>query len=138
MAFRTGIPKLHNIFSVGMDLTRKYDGVWNVGYGLGSTLPFNSKWCFTTDLLAQVVLQQNDIEDAPLLGNLFVGVERRFHPQFSIALGPVLHTMMTWGTQNTYTDLSSQLMPYSLSETHFDNGNTLNIWVGAKISARFL
>jgi hypothetical protein len=138
LAYRTGVPAFHNIFTVGFDLTRKYDGLWNLGYGIGSNIPINSQWGFTTDLIAQTLVHKGNFQDAPLLGNLFAGVERKLSPNFSIALGPVYHALINFNTPNMYSDISSQLVPYSISQTTYANGNTLHMWIGGKISVRFL
>jgi hypothetical protein len=137
LAFRTGIPVFHNIFSIGIDLSNNNDGLWNFGYGLGSNITLNKKWNFTTDLITQVVMLKGNIEEAPILGNLFLGIERNFSPRFAIAIGPVYHAMMMFGSENTYKDISSQIIPYSFTETTYANGNTLNMWIGGKISFRF-
>lgn len=138
LAFRTGVPKLHNIFNAGIDLTNRVDGLWNLGYGLGSTFAINSKWSFTTDILGQFLFLQNNFESAPLLASCFVGIEKRFHSKFSIAFGPSYHALINYSDNPMYTDINQKLVPYSFSEKTYDNGNTLNMWVGAKISLKFL
>lgn len=138
LAFRTGVPKFHNIFNAGIDLTNRVDGLWNLGYGLGSTFDLNSNWSITTDVLAQFLFLQDHFESAPLLGSFFLGIEKRFHPHFAVAIGPAYHMMLTYGNDNVYEGLNQKLIPYSLSEKNYDNGNTLNMWVGGKLSLKFL
>ncbi len=138
LAFRTGVPKFHNIFNVGIDLTKRVDGLWNFGYGIGSTFPISSKWNVTTDILGQIILQNTDIEHAPFMGTGFLGIERTFHKNFSIAFGPTYHAMISYGGNHMYTDINHKLIPYSSFENSYANGNTLNMWVGGKISFKFL
>jgi hypothetical protein len=138
LAFRTGVPKFHNIFNVGIDLTNRVSGLWNFGYGIGTTFAFTPKWSFTSDILAQIILQNNNIQYAPFMGTGFFGVERNFHKNFSIAIGPTYHAMVSHGGNNMYTDINHKLIPYSSTENTYANGNTLNMWVGGKVSFKFL
>lgn len=138
LAFRTGVPKFHNIFNVGVDLTNRVNGLWNFGYGIGSTFALSQKWNLTTDILAQLILQNNDFQSAPFLANGFLGIERNFHQNFTIAIGPVYHAMVSYGGTHAYTDINQKLIPYSSFENTYANGNTLNMWVGGKVSFKFL
>jgi hypothetical protein len=138
LAFRTGVPKFHNIFNVGIDLTKRIDGLWNFGYGIGSTFSISQKWSVTTDILAQIILQNTDFDYAPLMGTGFLGIERHFHKNFSIAFGPTYHAMVSYGGTHTYTDINHKLITYASFENTYSSGNTLNMWVGAKVSFKFL
>jgi hypothetical protein len=141
MAFRTGVPYFHNIFTAGIDMTRRADGLWCFGYGFGSTIPFNDKWKFTADALSQVILIKDRIDESPQLISLFIGTERAFGKRFSIAFGPVGRLMISEGANNPdseYTRLNSKLVPYSFYDKTHDNGNRVQMWVGGKLSLKFL
>lgn len=139
LAFRTGVPYFHNIFTAGIDMTNRFDGLWCFGYGIGTTIGITPKWGFSADLLSQTILQKGRIEKAPQMISLFTGAERAFGKKFSIAFGPAFRLMINQNApDNEYTDIVDKLVPYSSFSTTLDNGNTLKMWIGGKLSLKFL
>jgi hypothetical protein len=138
LAFRTGVPAFHNIFNIGIDLTNRANGLWNIGYGIGSTHQLSNQWGITADIIAQTLIHQYDFQYAPSLLNGHVGIERNFNQKFSIAIGPTFHALYSYGDHSLYPAITSSIVPYSISETTYGNGNMLRIWVGGKISFKFL
>lgn len=138
LAFRTGVAYFHNIFTIGIDMTNRVDELWTFGYGIGTTVGRN-KWKFTADAISQVLLVKDKIEDAPQLISLYTGVERSFGKKFSIGLGPVCRLMINDSPANSeYKAITQKLVPYSMYSHTSSNGNTLDMWVGAKLSLKFL
>jgi hypothetical protein len=138
LAFRTGVPLFHNIFTIGIDMTNRLDGLWSFGYGVGSTFKIGNTWSINSDILAQNLITKANFENTPLLASCFIGIEKRFHRNFSIALGPVYHAYFQYGQDDAYSAVSEKLIPYSFSEKTSTNGNSLNMWVGGKLSFTFL
>jgi hypothetical protein len=137
LAWRMGMPHFHNIFTAGIDLTSRYDGLWSLGYGIGSTFLLSPKWQLSTDLIAQQLIQ-GTFENTPLVGNLWIGAERKLTNRFTISIGPSIHTLIGFGAQQPYGQVVQTIAPYTLFEREYNNGNSLQAWVGAKISLKFL
>jgi hypothetical protein len=139
LAFRTGVPYFHNIFTAGIDMTNRFNGLWTFGYGLGTNIRTSEKWSFTADAISQVILIRGDIEDAPEMITLYTGMERSFGKKFAIGLGPTCRIMINDSPANAeYTGIANKLIPYSFYNHTFNNGNKLDMWVGAKLSINFL
>jgi hypothetical protein len=138
LAYRTGVPLFHNIFSAGVDLTNRVSGLWNVGYGIGSSMSLGNRWNLTSDMLAQRIIHQRHFNQAPFLASAFIGIEKQFHPKFSISIGPTYHVLFNYAGNTEYLDITKKIIPYSLSQKTYNNGNTLSMWVGGKVSFKFL
>jgi hypothetical protein len=134
LAFRTGVLHLHTIFIAGVDMTRRMDALWSVGYGLGSYKRINEKWLMGADATAQLLIQHEAITNASgWMGTFFLAAERTFTPKFSIAFGPTFKLM------SAGRSMSDLLVPYALYTSYTaDNTHGLSIWAGVKISLRFL
>ncbi|MES2779707.1 MAG: hypothetical protein V4651_07380 [Bacteroidota bacterium] len=133
LAFRTGVLHFHNIFIAGVDMTRRADALWSLGYGLGAYKRLNEKWLIGTDVTAQFLIQNESIMNASgKMGTVFLAFERTYTPKFSIAFGPTFKIM---GADRT---LSDAIVPYALYNDEFTNSNNgLKMWAGAKLSFKF-
>lgn len=131
LAFRTGVLHFHNIFIAGVDMTRRVDALWSLGYGLASYKKLNEKWLFGTDVTVQLLIHNEAITDATAtMGTVFLAFERTYTQKFSIAFGPTLKLM------HSRMDLSDILVPYRFLEVN-DNYNAFKTWVGVKVSFKF-
>lgn len=131
LAFRTGVLHFHNIFTAGVDMTRRVDALWSLGYGLASYKKLNDKWLLGTDVTAQLLIHNQTISDATAtMGTVFLAFERTFTHKFSIAFGPTLKMM------HAREGLSDILVPYRFYESG-DGGTSFNMWAGAKLSFKF-
>ncbi|MES2559093.1 MAG: hypothetical protein V4590_05100 [Bacteroidota bacterium] len=131
LALRTGVLHLHNIFIAGVDMTRRVDALWSLGYGLGSYKRLNEKWLFGTDVTVQLLIQNEPITDASAtMGAVFVALERTYSQKFSIAFGPSFKFF------HGREGLSNILAPYSVLPIS-DGLNAFKMWAGAKVSFRF-
>ncbi len=132
MAFRTGVQHFHNIFSAGVDLTTRFDGLWCFGYGLGSYFNINEKWLIGGDAALQLLMDGKPLKDNYKLYSGFIGVERKFGKNFSMALGPSLKLM------DADQLFMNKIVPYSMYETLSQDGiSGLRMWVGGKVALRF-
>jgi hypothetical protein len=136
LAYRTGVQKFHNIFSIGIDLTSRFDGVWCYGYGVGSAFNVSPTWLLQQEIMIQQLVK-GSLLNAPLNGQYFIGVEKKVAQQMSVAIGPVVHSQLIFGSQNYYRPIAERLSSYEIIEKNYTNGNTLQVWIGGKISIKF-
>lgn len=134
LAFRTGVPKLHNIFTAGIRPVSGPYTLWGFGCGLGSSFRLSQSWKLSTDLVTQLLVKNDRFGSAPLLNSWFVGVERHFGNRFSVAAGPAFRALISY-TANPAPSIDEPVPVYSHS---FSNGTNLDTWVGAKLSLKFL
>lgn len=136
-SFRTGVDKLHNIFTVGNDFTRDNEFI-SVGYGFGSSLRLSKRWYFDMDLTANTIqYQKTNMFSKNMLNKVFIGIEFRPIKKISLAVGP---TVNLWIADNT--DYNNTVFSNSFKTTSFytttEGNNDFNAWVGGKISLKFL
>jgi hypothetical protein len=138
LAFRTGVQRFHNIFTAGIDMTRRDDRIWCFGYGIGTTHSIGAKWKFTADGISQVILKGGHIDEAPQMISLFTGFERQLGKRVSLGFGPVFRMMIDVSEpQGESVAIIDRFVPYSIYSTSFDNGGTMHLWVGGKLSLKF-
>lgn len=136
-SFRTGVDKLHNIFTVGNDFTRN-SGFISLGYGFGSSLRLSKRWYFDMDLTANTIqYQKTNVISKNLLNKVFIGIEFRPIKKISLAVGP---TVNLWIADNT--DYNNTIFSDSFKTTSFytttEGNNDFNAWIGGKISLKIL
>lgn len=133
LALRTGVLHLHNIFIAGVDMTRRVDALWSLGYGLGSYRKLTEKWLMGADLTAQFLIQHEALQNASgMMGTFFLAFERTYTQKFSVALGPTFKIM---GARRSLSDL---IVPYTIYDEGFnDSDSGLKMWAGAKVSFKF-
>lgn len=136
LAFRTGSLPFHNIFISGVDLTKRIDGLWNFGYGVGSFYKVSNKWNTGFEILAQSYLTNSSIRQAVWLYGFNYLFEKQFTPKFSIGFGPTLKLMHNPSVNNTVADL---IAPYDVFKYVIDDEHgELRFWAGGKISIKIL
>ena len=132
LAFRTGVQRFHTIFMAGVDMTRRIDGLWSLGYGVGSYSPISEKWMQGIDATVQWMAQNaNMLESTAALGAATYSVERIVTPHFSVAFGPSVKFFYA------QQSLSNILVPYSIWSSS-DGAYDMRVWVGGKLSFKFL
>lgn len=131
LAFRTGVPKFHNIFIAGVDLTNRLDGLWTAGYGIGSVFDLNQKWQLGADLTAQMLRHKGvSFNQNSQLFSLSALAVYQLHPKMAIAFGPSFRTMTSEIADH------QRLVPYAFYEST-NGASTLRMWVGGKFAIRF-
>jgi hypothetical protein len=138
LAFRTGVQKFHNILTAGIRPESNKYTLWGFGYGIGSSFNMGAKWKFTTDLISQVILKNDEIEKSSQLNSAFIGVERLLGKKCSVAFGPAYRVLLTYNAAEANPEASTDLVPYSFYNNTFSNGTNLTMWVGGKVSFKFL
>jgi hypothetical protein len=137
LAFRTGANAFHNIFTYGLDVN---NGLWNLGYGAGTSVKLRKKTRGELSLTAHHVSKGQFHWAASDLYRFYVGVEHKFKKKFSVSGGPMFNIYVT-DTYDTadYENIYSKVATYPLLKNSTDqNGFNTKMWVGAKIALRFL
>lgn len=137
LSFRTGAPKLYNIFTAGYNFGSS-SPLWSFGYGFGTSIHLKNKLYSDITLTAHHI-NLGDFNDAPSeLYKMYLGVEYKFGKKFSIAAGPTLNLFLTDKSDLHYNAEYAQIVPYSFYNFDSNNGINLKGWVGARIALRFL
>jgi hypothetical protein len=151
IAFRTGVEKLHNIFTAGVGKIGVYHPLWSFGYGLGTSFHLSKKFLLDIDLVTNYYHKKSEPVlniDTLTMGTrngllnmnnkLYTGIEWQIAKKISLAMGPTLNIQLT-DTQNAdYANLFNQLRPSYLSSKMVDTNLRMNMWIGGKIAIRFL
>jgi hypothetical protein len=87
------------------------------------------------DLTTQLLMVKGGIDQSANLNSLFFGVEHAFNKKCSLAFGPAYRVMI----QQNDTDAGiGQLVPYTFYNHTYDTGSSLQMWVGGKVSLKFM
>lgn len=135
LALRTGVQKFHNIFMAGVDLTSKIDGLWSFGYGIGSFYQIHNRWLFGGELQSQLFLLNKETEDGVQVNSLNLQFEYLVAKKFSVALGPTCKMAYNYGNTNNIID---HISSYNIYNYTYNNGQSMRIWFGGKVSLKFL
>lgn len=136
LSFGTGVEKLHNVFTVGINIS--HPDIVAMGYGLGSTFKLKNKMLFNADLVSQQLKEVNSNWDySHVLNKLYVGIEFKAQKYLRFGLGPVLNVMICDTADPLYNAKFQSLAPYEFSQTAIDTYK-VNMWVGGKVSVKFL
>lgn len=133
LAFRTGALAFHNIFTAGVDLTNRVDGLWSFGYGIGSFYKIPRKWHMGFEVLSQACLTNSLSTNAVWLYGFNYLFEKQFTPKFSVGFGPTFKLMHNPNSSSTIADVVS---PYQFNSYSFKDGGELKFWAGMKISIK--
>ncbi len=139
LAFRTGVPLLHNIITIGIKPDDFENPYWTVGYGIG-TAPRLSKWLsLNFDVTTNQVSKGNFTPAVNLLNKLYMGFEVQPLPKFALTFGVTLNAYVTDTTYDGYTNLFTSYKPkFVYDETFTTDNMNVKMWWGAKVGLRFL
>jgi hypothetical protein len=140
LAFRTGIQKFYNIFTVGAKPdTFNEDGTyWTFGYGFG-TAPKLSRWLhLNIDLTSNQIVHDQKFEVINLLNKLYLGLDFQTFKKLSFTLGATVNGYLTKANHDGYAPLFTDYHPDSITDTSYSNNLNLKVWLGAKVGVRFL
>jgi hypothetical protein len=137
-SFRSGVQQFHNIFTLGYNGFTSGPFCYAAGYGLGAGTT-GKKWRLAGDVISQMLFVLGERRNAPLLTNVFVGPEYSIGKKMSLSCGPAFRMLLSYTNANTdYQALVNNLVPYTFYRHTFPAGTTVHMWVGAKISLKFL
>jgi hypothetical protein len=137
IAFRSGMKYFHTTLSAGAATKPSIQGLWAVGYGLGTSFGNPYKLLFDIDLSTSNLFIKNDFNDEASLFKAYFGLDRRIMRRTSIATGLSYNLLMSKTTDKKYTDIYSNIPTHTLS--NYTNKNDLNLktWIGWKVALRF-
>lgn len=137
VAFRTGTQKFHTYLTAGTSSFNFSQFLWNVGYGLGTSLGNPYRTMFDIDLSSNEVFYGNSLTGTNHLYKLYLGFDTKLAGKMSIAYGISYNFLLSDSFIPDYNQISSRLPFYSLTSTDFSNGHNLKSWIGAKVGLRF-
>jgi len=139
LAFRTGSSHaFYNIFTAGIDPQEVDDPYWTYGYGIG-TSPKLTKWLYLNlDLTANKVNHGDYVEDLSLLTRLNLGLEIQPFKKISLAGAITLNSYLTDINQNDSPNLFTHNRQHLIVNDNYDAKVNHKMWLGWKVSLRFL
>lgn len=135
LAFRTGVPAFHNIISVGY---KTGSSLWQVGYGVGSSLHLKNKWYGELTATAHHLSNGRFYSAVSDLYRFYVGFEYKFKKRFSVAFGPQLNIYVSDTYDSDFTSIYNNVPPYHIENQTNEFGFNRKMWLGGKIALRFL
>lgn len=135
-SFGTGVNKLHNVFTVGINYSNPQ--LWTYGYGLGSSYSIHKKWNLCLNLSAQQI-QPTSNEDLSvnIVSKLNVSAEYKFYSKILIGFGPTLSVFNADTNKADYALFYNDLAPYTFYNQTSSGINT-KIWLGAKLYLKIM
>jgi hypothetical protein len=140
VAFRTGVRKFYNIFTVGAKPnTFKNDSTfWTFGYGIGKA-PKIVKWLsLNLDLTSNQIVHQKTITSLQLLNKFYTGFDVHLTKHVSIAFGVTLNGYVTENGSENASGLFEEYNPKIIHERNVGSDHNLKMWWGGKAGIRFL
>jgi hypothetical protein len=137
LAFRTGVKRFHSILMAGIRPDNFGSPLWTYGYGFGTTFGNPDKILFDIDLTNQQVIKGGDYVGNSLY-KFYVGLDKKLTPKTFLAFGITYNFFVSDTKSKNFNSHYSGIIPYSLSDQTFSNGQNLKTWPGAKLSLRFL
>ncbi len=137
VAYRTGTQKFHTFLTGGTSSLNFNHFLWNVGYGLGTSLGNPSKTLFDIDLSSSEVFYGNRITGTYHHYKLYMGFDTKLVGKMSLAYGISYNLLLSDTFMPDYGEINSRLPFYSLTSHDFANGHNLKSWIGGKIAIRF-
>ena len=139
IAFRTGVNSFHNILTAGIQPFSGDSLLWNFGYGIGTSGHISRKTMLELDLSASQMVENGKVEKINLVNKLYLGIDTKLAPEFSLALGVTMNGQLTNTSYDQYPDIFTYYKPHIFYEHTWELDNTqLQMWWGAKIALRFL
>ncbi|WAC12194.1 carboxypeptidase-like regulatory domain-containing protein [Dyadobacter pollutisoli] len=94
-AFKTGVSRFYNIFSLGFNGFLSNKPLLSLGYGFGTAQKLGRGWMVNADAtLSVVVLKNQKIEDINIgMLKIALGIEKKIGNQFALFAGPTLNLL---------------------------------------------
>jgi hypothetical protein len=105
-AFKTGVSRFYNIFTLGFSGLAKNKALGSIGYGFGTAQRLGRKWMINADMTASAVLLKGQkLDQIPAgLFRFATSVERKFGNRFALFAGPSLNLLASDYTGIIRTD----------------------------------
>lgn len=121
IAFKTGVKKFYNIFSLGTNGFVKGKPIGSVGYGIGTARTLGGRWMLNADLIFSRVAIQNKFWRQPQADHLrfVMAFERKLTIRLALTVGPTVNFL-----RSPYRGLMDSAA-----------GGTTPLWIGGKPGA---
>jgi hypothetical protein len=138
IAFHTGVPAFHNIFTAGVRPQQGDKLLWYAGYGVGTAMPAGKKFRLLLNITGNHISEGDLMEKLNLSTKAFLGVEYTLAKKFSLVTGPELNAWMTKTNYALYPDIFSNTKPkvFFNESSRTEKLNT-KMWIGWKFGMRF-
>jgi hypothetical protein len=132
-SFRTGVTKFHNIFSIGLPITKANKGIWTYGYGIGTSKKINEKNSLDIDLSYTKLNKGRNLSAPNNIYTLYVGLDKRLSPHSSFSYGLTLNDYILDPVNYDFEDFKN-FAPYTIYKSLSKYQN--NMWIGLKLGLR--
>jgi len=137
LAFRTGVPLFHNIFSVGSSTMFTTSPLWTYGYGIGTSIGNPSKVLWDIDISMSRFLKESNWSSDNAHYKLYTGVDWHISKKISIVAGVSYNILSTNSNETGLNSTIDSLLPYTFSNSTSGSGTNLKSWIGGTVAVRF-
>jgi len=137
VAFRTGVPLFHNIFTAGISTSFSDKPLWTFGYGLGTSLGNPKKILWDIDLSSSQFVKESNWSSENKLYKIYTGIDWHISKKTSIAAGISYNVLVTDNSEADFNSSLYAIVPYTSSNSTSSSGTNLKSWFGGKIAIRF-
>lgn len=137
LAFRTGVPLFHNIFSVGSSTMFTSSPLWTYGYGIGTSIGNPSKVLWDIDFSMSRFLKESNWSSENAHYKLYTGLDWHLSKKISIAAGVSYNLLSTNSKETGLNSAIDSLLPYTFSNSTSSSGTNFKSWIGGTVAIRF-
>ncbi|WP_320051609.1 hypothetical protein [uncultured Acetobacteroides sp.] len=138
LAYRSGVKKLHTIFSAGIRPDYTNTTIWTTNFGVGTSCNLSAKTLFDAELsCGNVVVDDKFRDENNRLYRAYIGIDKYLFRGMSIAIGATAN-LLSYNTDNERNEyLMKQIVPYTMYTHKVNDSRSLSGWIGGKIALRF-
>jgi hypothetical protein len=137
-AFKTGVSRFYNIFSLGFNGMRSEKPLGTIGYGFGTAQNLGKGWMVNADLTGSAVLFK-DQEIDEIKAGLFkfsVGIEKKLAGKFALFAGPSISILTGKDSNRLRSNEARGIPPFWLGGEPNQSQTTYG-WIGFQAGLRF-
>ena len=137
-AFKTGVSRFYNVFSLGFNGLQDDKSLGTIGYGFGTSQNLGKGWAADAEgAINAVLLKNQDIDEIPAgLLRFSVNIEKKFGQRFALFAGPAVNLLFGKYTGLVNANGKGILKPIWMGDV--PNSGTRNYgWIGFQAGIRF-
>jgi hypothetical protein len=135
-AFKTGVSRFYNVFTLGFNGLAPDRSLCTVGYGFGTSQNLGRSWAVDADLTGQLVLVRNQkLDELPAgMVRFAPSIEKKLNKRLALFAGPSLNLLATNSRKSLIVE-SRGIQPLWLhGKSEQANGYG---WLGFQVGVRF-
>jgi hypothetical protein len=137
-AFKTGVSRFYNIFSLGFNGLADHKPLLSIGYGFGTAQGLGKGWTVNADFTANlVILKDQKLEDIDTgLFKASMSIEKKLGKRFALFAGPSVNLLVSDGRGLMDSEKSTSFKPIWIGGKPGNSQKSYS-WVGVQAGIRF-